>query len=446
MNKKDIKTKIYYVFGIITSLIHNKHILGVNNMKLIINPGDVLKGEVTISGSKNSSLPSLAALLLTNEEVVLKNVPIIADVELMIQIIKNSGYKIERTDSHRVRLKAGKRKHFKIFSLDVGKLRGSYYLMGALLGSALKVIIRAPGGCNLGARPIDYHLMGFEKLGATIKYKDDIYYISARKLIGTQIDLPQESVGATINIMLAAVKAKGTTIINNASLEPEVLDVVSLLKKMGAIIKIHKEKKLEIIGVKKLYGAEHEIIPDRMEAGSYLILAGTKPGNELTIKGANYQHLITTITILRNLGIKIRRQNEKMVVTSPAILGRTNVKVGPYPFLPTDLQQVLTALLLRGSGESMIEETIFENRFSHIPELLKMGANINQMSQKIHINSSTLVGTEVIAHDLRCAMSLVVAGCMAEGETRIDQGELLLRGYEDPISKLNGVGVKTQFE
>lgn len=415
-------------------------------MKLIVCRGDVLEGEVVISGSKNSSLPSLAALLLTNDEITLKNVPRISDTEAMIKIIKDLGYKIENPEPNMVTLKGGKRKSFKVLSSEVGKLRGSYYLMGALLGSINNVIIKTPGGCNLGARPIDYHLNGFEKLGATIKYKDGIYHINAKKLKGTDITLPQESVGATINIMLAAVKAKGTTNIYNASLEPEVLDVIALLKKMGAIIKVHKEKQIEIIGVKKLSGTEHEVIPDRMEAGSYLILAGTKPGNNITIRNANYQHLITIITVLRNIGLKIKRQNEKIIVTSPEKLGRTNVKVGPYPFLPTDLQQILTALLLRSSGESSIEETIFENRFSHIPELIKMKAQIEQMGRMVIINNSTLVGTEVRAHDLRCAMSLVVAACMAEGETIIENGEVLLRGYEDPIRKLNQIGVRIRFE
>lgn len=415
-------------------------------MKLVVKPGDVIKGEVTISGSKNSSLPCLAAALLTDEEVTLKNVPRIDDVEVLIKIIQDSGYKIERSGPHQVTLSPGKRKNFEVLSTDVGKLRGSYYLMGALLGNINKVIIRAPGGCNLGSRPINYHLMGFEKLGTSIKYKDGIYSMKAKKLVGTEINLPQESVGATINLMLAAVKAKGTTIIDNASLEPEVLDVVELLKKMGAIIKVHKEKRIEIIGVKKLIGTDHEIIPDRMEAGSFLILAGTKPKNQLIIKGANYQHLITIITILRNLGLKIRRQNDKLIVTSPESLGRTSVKVGPYPFFPTDLQQILTSLLLRGSGESIIEETIFENRFSHIPELIKMKANINQIGKRINIYPSTLVGTSVMAHDLRCAMSLIVAACMAQGETTIDNGEVLLRGYEDPVGKLNKIGIKIRFE
>jgi UDP-N-acetylglucosamine 1-carboxyvinyltransferase len=415
-------------------------------MKIILNKGDALSGEVSISGSKNSSLPALAALLLSNDSSTLKNVPEISDTEDMISIIKGCGYPVTCPEPHALTICPNHRKNYKVFDTAVGKLRGSYYLMGALLGRCKKVIIRTPGGCNLGARPIDYHLDGFKKLGAKVRQKGDLFYIKAHRLKGAEIIFPQESVGATINIILAAVKAKGMTVISNASLEPEVLDVIELLQKMGASIKVNKNQKIEINGVKSLKGTTHTIIPDRIEAGSYLILAGAMEKSNVTIKGANYQHLITIITVLRNMGLEIIRQNEAIIARRPGHLGKTTLKVGPYPFLPTDLQQILTALMLSSTADCSIEETIFNNRFSHIAELIKMGAKIRLKGQIIHTSPSDLTGCDVIAHDLRCAMSLIVAGCMAKGETVIHNAEVLLRGYENPIEKLRQLGIKIRCE
>lgn len=397
-------------------------------------------GEVNISGSKNSALPCLCASILTKEWMTFKNVPKIEDVSHMIKVLKSIGCEVVYLE-YNLKIRAKKVKS-NIKTDEVSKIRASYYIMGVMLSRLGKVKIKMPGGCDLGKRPIDFHLDVFQNLGCKIKTAKDYLIINGELMHPTIFIFARESVGATINAIFASVLIKGTTILKNASIEPEVRDVINLLIKMGAKIIVKESRDIIITGVKKLSKAEHYIMFDRMEAGSYLFLAGALPNSNLKISRINPIDLKTVISVARASKIKVEVNRDAIIVKSSNVVAPIDLMIGPFPFFPTDLQQIITSFLLRAKDISNIEDTIFPGRISHIKELNKLNAQVLiNNEKKIRIYPSKLKGATVEAHDLRCAMSLVIAGAMAEGDTYIHQAEHILRGYENPIGKMKAIGL-----
>ncbi len=407
--------------------------------KIVINGGKKLTGSIRISGAKNSAVALIPASILCDEQTMIYNVPEITDKHALIEIIKLLNGKVEDKDDC-----------LTIDSKDIesviipedlaSKLRASYYFMGALLGRKKHVEIYFPGGCKIGARKIDFHLKGFQALGATVEEVDDRYIIDAKELKGTKIYLDFASVGATINIMLAAVKAKGTTVINNAAKEPEIVNIATYLNNMGARIKGAGTSRITIEGVDYLHKAIIEVIPDRIEAGTY-ILAGALLGENLTIQNVIKEHLSALISKLQEIGIDIVIHKNSLVINTVEKKKSLNITTLPYPGYPTDLAQPMSVLLTQCKGTSILEETIYTNRMGQVPYLNQMGADIKVENQTAYIKGPTaLTGSDVIASDLRAGASLVLAGLIAEGTTTITEIEHILRGYERIIEKLQGVG------
>ena len=400
-----------------------------------------LFGDVYISGSKNAALPCICAALLTKEKVRLKNVPDIDDINNLLLIIKSIGVKVTKADDSI--LIDAKKVRSKVVNELVSKLRGSYYLMGSLIARRKKMEIIYPGGCNIGLRPIDLHLQGFKTIGCLVKdAKEKIEIIKENEKNG-KITFPVSSMGATINLILAATIGKSITEIINPSLEPEVYCVIDMLNKMGANIKITQDK-IIVEGVKKLKGVTHFIMYDRIEAGSYLFLAGAVPHSKVTIHNVDYKQLEIVIVVARKLGIKVVKENNSLIVEGPQEIKKTNILIGPYPFFPTDLQQILTVVLTK-SFSSIIEDSIFPNRIAHLKELRKMQGYVYDYNHIIYIRKSNLKSSKVKATDLRCAFALIIAGAMANGTTYIKDIDYLFRGYENPIYKLRSIGVNVEI-
>lgn len=399
-----------------------------------------LLGDVYISGSKNAALPCICAALLTKEQVKLRNIPDIEDVNNLLAIIKDLGVRVKKEEDE-VIINAKKVKTIVTNKL-VSKLRGSYYLMGALLSRKRKVEIIYPGGCEIGLRPIDFHLQGFKDLGCEV-IEEDIIEITKKIDKESIIQFPTISMGATINLILASCLGNIATTIINPSLEPETICVIEMLNKMGASI-IIKDDKIYIKGVKKLSKVEHTIIYDRIEAGSYLFLAGAIPNSKVTIHNVNYKHLEIIIVVARKIGIKITKEDNRMIVEGPPKINKTNILIGAYPFFPTDLQQILTVVLTKSSN-SKIEDPIFPNRITHLKELRKMQAYVYDYNRAIYIKKSTLKSSKVKATDLRCAFALIVAGAMANGTTYIKDIDYLFRGYTKPVEKLKSIGLNVEI-
>ena len=408
-----------------------------------IEGGHRLNGMVRISGSKNATVALIPATILADGPVTIFGVPEINDVDALIELLFELNADVKKVKDHVV-IDPSNLKNIMLESEAVGKLRASYYFMGALLGKYKHVRMKIPGGCNLGPRPIDLHIKGFEALGATIEYEEGLYDIKADRLIGNKIYLDIASVGATINIMLAAVKAEGRTIIENAAKEPETIDVANLLTKMGAKIRGVGTDTITIDGVKKLNGTFHEIIPDRIEAGTYLIFAAAM-GNRVVIDNVIPQHLDALISKLEEMGVDLELVNDSIVVYGrKQNLKSINIKTQTYPGFPTDLQQPLTTLMTQAIGQSSVKETIYKERFKHCAELNKMGADILETGYaQSYINGNTkLKGTKVQATDLRCGAALVLAGLIADGVTEISDIYHIDRGYDEIDLKLNELGAK----
>ena len=414
--------------------------------RIIINGGKKLEGEIMVSGAKNSAVALIPAAILCDESVTLANVPNISDVDALEDILKHLNAEIERNDNGELHISSSSIKNRKLDKKLAKKLRASYYFMGALLGRYKKCEMCFPGGCSIGTRPIDLHLKGFEALGATVKENGDNYTIEAEELKGAKIYLDFASVGATINIMYAAVKAEGTTIINNAAKEPEIVNVATFLNNMGARITGAGTKRIKIEGVKHLHSCFHEVIPDRIEAGTYEII-GAACSDKLKINGIIPEHLEALHNKLRKMKVNITVEFDNAVVIESGDLKATEVTTEVYPGFPTDLQQVMATLMTQASGESEIHETIYENRFQNLYELKKMGAKVKIDGERAIIKGKTpLTGTEVYATDLRGGAGLVVAGLLAEGTTIIDNADLILRGYEGIVDKLRAVGADITLE
>ncbi|ANZ99172.1 UDP-N-acetylglucosamine 1-carboxyvinyltransferase [Carnobacterium divergens] len=409
--------------------------------KLVINGGKPLSGELTISGAKNSTVALIPAAILADSPVTLEGVPDIQDVHSLIEILtimgvevdfKGSTLTIDPTNMVSIPMPSGK----------IKSLRASYYFMGALLTKYGQGVVGLPGGCFLGPRPIDQHIKGFEALGATVDNEMGAMYLrtSEEGLVGARVYLDVVSIGATINLMLAAVKAKGKTIIENAAREPEIIDVATLLNNMGGKVRGAGTDVIRIEGVEELHGCRHTVIPDRIEAGTYLSIAGAV-GTDVVIKNVIFEHLEGLIAKMQEMGVPMEIGEDSIRVLEAKNLKMVSVKTLPYPGFATDLQQPLTPLLLKAQGEGTIVDTIYPKRVKHIPELVRMGANARVESDMILLEGPAILkGVEVEASDLRAGACLVTAGLMAEGTTTITGVENILRGYDNIVEKLTNLG------
>ena len=410
---------------------------------LVINGGGPLEGEVTISGAKNSALPILAACVLGTEEIILDGVPGLKDVEIMIEVLRHLGSKVEYISEDSVRIdSSGINTCETPFEL-MDKMRASFVVMGPLLSRFKEAYTKAPGGCNIGARPIDLHLKGFEALGAkNIINDDEISIKTDGKLIGNEIYLDFPSVGATQNIIMAATLAEGETIIENAAKEPEIVDLASFLSKMGAKIKGAGTSTITVEGVERLTGTRHTIIPDRIEAASYMIAAAMTKGN-VTINNVIGSHIRPVIAKLIEMGAEVEEIDDEDIIKVKVDkrLKATNVQTLPYPGFPTDVQAQFMALMTMCEGESKIQETVFENRFMHVEQLNKMGAAIATSGNRATIAGvDKLHGADVRATDLRAGAALVIAALTAEGETRVSDIYHIDRGYSHLVEKFTKLG------
>ena len=416
--------------------------------KLVINGGKKLKGEVKISGAKNSAVALIPAAILADSPVILEGVPDIKDVHSLKEILELMGVTVS-FENNRMKIDPTNMKSTPMPSGKIQSLRASYYFMGALLAKFNEGVVGLPGGCYLGPRPIDLHIKGFEALGATVTTENGATYLKADEgLTGTRIYMDMVSIGATINVMLAAVKAEGRTVIENAAREPEIIDVATLLNNMGANIRGAGTNEIRIDGVKDLHGCRHSIIPDRIEAGTYLAMAAAY-GEGVKVKNVIHEHLESFIAKLTEMGVKMTIEEDSITVHPSTNLKAANVTTVPYPGFATDLQQPITPLLLVTEGTSIVMDTIYEARVNHIPELVRMGANASIEGNMIVINGNPnlqLEGAEVTASDLRAGACLVTAGLMATGTTKISNVGNILRGYDSIIDKLTSLGADIRME
>lgn len=404
----------------------------------------LLQGEIKISGAKNSAVALIPASILSDGIVTIDNIPNISDIDALNEILEYLGAKVDWKDSH-IKIDSSSIQNKEIPENISKKLRASYYFMAALLGKYKKVEMYFPGGCSIGARPIDQTLKAFHSLGATIIEKDNKYTITAEKLVGTDIALDMPSVGATINTMLVATKASGKTKIHNAAKEPEIVSVATFLNNLGAKIRGAGTSVITVEGVEKLTGGFTEVIPDRIEAGTYII-AGALIGKNLKISNMIPNHVESLIEKLKEMNVPLEVGNDYVLVSSCLNPKSVNIKTLGYPGFPTDLQQPMTTLLTQSCGVSILEETIYENRFKNVPYLNQMGADIKINGQKIEIHGKReLHGEEVEATDLRAGACMVLAALVATGTTTISSIEHVLRGYENIIEKLQNVGAKIEL-
>lgn len=409
--------------------------------KLFVEGGTPLKGTVKIGGAKNSAVALLPATILADSQVSIEGLPDISDILILSELIEEIGGTVTR-DGSTVYIDPTKMTSMPLPNGKVKKLRASYYFMGAMLGRFKRAVIGLPGGCHIGPRPIDQHIKGFEALGAKVTNEQGAIYLRADELIGARIYLDVVSVGATINIMLAAVRAKGKTVIENAAREPEIIDVATLLTSMGAKIKGAGTDVIRIEGVDTLSGCTHTIIPDRIEAGTYTVLAAAL-GEDVLIDNVIPQHLEPVIAKLREMGVDIEEGEEHLRVRKSDNLTAVDIKTLVYPGFATDLQQPFTALLTKAEGTSIVTDTIYSARFKHADELRRMNAKIKvEGSSAIIYGPTKLQGAKVRASDLRAGASLIIAGLMAEGITEISGIEHIERGYENLTDKLANLGAK----
>ena len=410
----------------------------------IIKGGNPLVGEVEIGGAKNAALAILAAAIMTDETVTIENVPDVRDTNVMLQAMESIGVFVERPQPHMVKINA-RGVHGHVIEDDyIKKIRASYYLIGALLGKYRTAEVSLPGGCNIGSRPIDQHLKGFRALGAQVDIEHGLIIAKAQQLKGSHIYLDMVSVGATINVMLASVMADGMTIIENAAKEPHVVDVANFLNSMGANVKGAGTDVIRIKGVEKLRGTEYTIIPDQIEAGTFMFAAAVTKG-DVTVKNVIPKHLESISAKLMEIGCEIEESDDAVRVVAAKPLGHTHVKTLPYPGFPTDMQPQIAVTLGLSEGTSIVTESIFENRFKYVDELTRMGANIKVESSTAIIDGVTrYTGASITAPDLRAGAALVLAGLAAEGITTVDDIRYIERGYEDFDGKLRLLGAQIE--
>ena len=409
-----------------------------------IKGGNPLVGEVEIGGAKNAALGILAASVMTDEMVMIENLPDVRDTNVLIQAIESIGGVVERVDRHTAKICGATINTLTIEDDYIKKIRASYYLLGALLGKYKEASVALPGGCNIGSRPIDQHIKGFEALGAEVKIAHGLITAKAERLVGNHIYLDVVSVGATINIMMAAAMAEGKTIIENAAKEPHVVDIATFLNSMGANIKGAGSDVIRISGVEKLHKTEYSVIPDQIEAGTFMFAAAATKG-DVTIKNVIPKHLESISAKLIEIGCEIEESDDAVRVVSSKPLRHTHVKTLPYPGIPTDMQPQIAVTLAVSSGTSIVTESIFENRFKYVDELTKMGANSKVEGNTAIIDGvSKYTGAHVSAPDLRAGAALVIAGLAAEGYTMVDDINYIQRGYEDFEIKLQNLGANIE--
>lgn len=408
--------------------------------KYIIKGGNRICGEVKISGAKNATLGVLAASIMTDEDVYISNIPDVWDINIMLESIVDLGAKVSRIDRNTVIINAKNANKTELADSVLGRMRATYYFVGALLGKHKKAKVVLPGGCDLGNRPIDLHLKGFNALGATA-YEENGYIIAeAKELVGSNIFLDLVSVGATINIMIASVLAEGQTVIDNAAKEPHVVDIALFLNSMGANIKGAGTDTIKIKGVKKLHGTNYSIIPDQIEAGTYMALAAISKG-DITIKNVIPKHLESISAKLIDMGNQVITYDEAVRVIGSDKQLATNVKTLPYPGFPTDMQPQIVCALATANGRSTVIESIFDNRFKYVEQLKKMGVKIEVNNNTVIIDGvEKLKSSELVAPDLRAGAALVISALSAEGISIIDNVEYIERGYEDLINKVKDLG------
>ena len=410
----------------------------------VIKGGNPLVGEVEIGGAKNAALAILSAAVMTDETVTIENLPNVRDINVLLNAIQEIGAKVDRIDAHTVKINGSFIRDFNVDNEYIRKIRASYYLIGALLGKYKRAEVALPGGCNIGSRPIDLHLKGFSALGANVDIKHGLVLASAEKLTGTHIYLDKVSVGATINIMMAASMAEGKTIIENAAKEPHVVDVANFLNSMGAQIRGAGTDVIRIVGVEKLHKTEYSIIPDQIEAGTFMFAAAATKG-DVTVKNVIPKHLEATTAKLLEIGCEVEEFDDAVRVVASKPLHHTQVTTLPYPGFPTDMQPQMAVVLGISEGTSTVTESIFENRFKYVDELTRMGATI-----KVEGNSAIIYGTDgftgarVSAPDLRAGAALVIAGLAAEGVTVVDDIVYIQRGYECFEDKLRSLGAEIE--
>lgn len=406
----------------------------------VIKGGNPLVGEVEISGAKNAALGILPAAIMTNEDVIIENIPDVSDINVILQTIEGIGAKVTRLSSHSVKINGSTVSNFDVEYESIKKIRGSYYLLGALLGKYHMAQVALPGGCDIGSRPIDLHLKGFGQLGANVEIAHGVICAKADELVGSSIYMDKVSVGATINIMMAAALAHGKTTIENAAKEPHVVDVANFLNSMGANIRGAGTDVIRVEGVRKLHGTEYSVIPDQIEAGTFMCAAAATKG-DVTVKGVIPKHLEAISAKLIEMGCEVEEFDDAVRVVSSKPLKHTQVATLPYPGFPTDMQPQISAVLALAEGTSIVNEGIFENRFRYADELNRMGANIKVEGNVAIISGvSKYTGARVSAPDLRAGAALVIAGLAAEGITVVDDIKYIERGYEEFEKKLFGLG------
>ncbi|MGN0307163.1 MAG: UDP-N-acetylglucosamine 1-carboxyvinyltransferase [Lachnospiraceae bacterium] len=412
--------------------------------QFVIKGGNPLVGEVEIGGAKNAALPILAAAIMTDETVVIENVPDVRDTHALMQAMESIGAIIERVDRHTVKIN-GSQIHAHVIEDDfIKKIRASYYLIGALLGKYKKAEVVLPGGCNIGSRPIDQHIKGWRALGTRVDIAHGLISAEADQLKGSHIYMDVVSVGATINVMMAAVMAEGQTIIENAAKEPHVVDLANFLNSMGANIKGAGTDVIRIKGVSSLHRTEYTIIPDQIEAGTFMFAAAVTKG-DITVKNVIPKHLESITAKLMEIGCEVEESDDAVRVVASKPLNHTHVKTLPYPGFPTDMQPQMAVALGLSQGTSIVTESIFENRFRYVDELTRMGANIKVEGNTAIINGvSRYTGASLSAPDLRAGAALVLAGLAAEGFTLIDEIQYVQRGYEDFDLKLQSLGAQIE--
>ena len=409
--------------------------------QFIMKGGNPLAGEVLIGGAKNAALGILAASIMTDEDVVIDNLPDVNDINVMLEAIQAIGASVDRIDRHTVKINAEGISDVSIEDEYMRKIRASYYFIGALLGKYKSARVSLPGGCNIGSRPIDLHLKGFRALGARVDIERGAVSAHAIDLVGSHIYLDKVSVGATINIMMAAALAEGQTIIENVAKEPHVVDVANFLNSMGASIRGAGTDIIRIRGVRRLHGTEYSVIPDQIEAGTFMCAAAATRG-DVTVRNVIPKHLESISAKLKEIGCEVVEFDDAVRVIGRSRQTRTNINTQPYPGFPTDMQPQITVTLSLSEGTSIVTESIFENRFKYVDELSRMGGSVKVVEGNVAIVTGVekLTGAQVSAPDLRAGAALVIAGLAAEGYTIVDDIEYIQRGYEHFEKKLASLG------
>lgn len=410
----------------------------------VVEGGNPLVGEVEIGGAKNAALAILAASVMTDETVLIENMPDVRDTNILLQAMQSIGVIVDRVDPHTVKVNASHIHDLVIEDDFIKKIRASYYLLGALLGKYNKAEVALPGGCNIGSRPIDQHIKGFKALGADVRIEHGLIITEAPNLKGSHVYMDVVSVGATINVMMAAAMADGMTIIENAAKEPHVVDLANFLNSMGANIKGAGTDVIRIRGVQKLHKTEYAIIPDQIEAGTFMFAAAATQG-DVTVKNVIPKHLEPISAKLMEIGCEVEESDDAVRVVASRPLTHTHVKTLPYPGFPTDMQPQITVALGLSQGTSIVTESIFENRFKYVDELTRMGASIKVEGNTAIIDGvARYTGASITAPDLRAGAALVIAALAAEGVSTVDDIRYIERGYENFPEKLRGLGAQIE--